>query len=76
MAYAKGRGIAHYQSCAVLQIGVRRVERWAVRLKRSGSMACTTCFGPGLRYAIVPLRFSRTAHRSTRRTAICNTAQL
>ena len=39
VAYAKGRGIAHYQSCAVLQIAVRRVERWAVRLKYRGTMA-------------------------------------
>ncbi len=38
MTYAKGRGITHGQSCAVLQIAVRRVERWAVRLKRQGSM--------------------------------------
>ena len=38
MAYAKGCGIAHYQSCDVLQIQVRRVERWAVRLKRRGTM--------------------------------------
>jgi len=38
VAYAKGSGIAHYQSCAVLQIAVRRVERWHVRLKCSGSM--------------------------------------
>ena len=38
MAYAKGRGIAHYQSCAVLQIEVRRVERWAVRLRHRGTM--------------------------------------
>ncbi len=38
MAYAKGRGITHYRSCAVLQIGVRRVERWAARLKCRGSM--------------------------------------
>ena len=38
VAYAKGCGIAHYQSCEVLQIQVRRVERWAVRLKRRGTM--------------------------------------
>lgn len=38
MAYGKGRGITPYRSCGVLQIAVRRVERWAVRLKRSGSM--------------------------------------
>jgi len=38
VAYAKGRGIAHYQSCAVLQHTGAAVERWAVRLKRRGSM--------------------------------------
>lgn len=39
VASAKGCGIAHYQSCEVLQIQVRRVERWAVRLKHRGTMA-------------------------------------
>jgi len=54
MAYAKGCGIAHYQSCAVLQIQVRRVERWAVRLKCRGTMAYGKAGPKQVVHAILP----------------------
>jgi putative transposase len=34
----KAQGIARYQSCALLQVKVRRVERWEARIRRIGSM--------------------------------------
>jgi putative transposase len=38
VAYAKASGISKYQSCELLQIHVRRIERWEARLKRCGIM--------------------------------------
>jgi hypothetical protein len=38
MAYAKSFGIARYQSCVLLQIQIRRIERWEARLKSSGTL--------------------------------------
>jgi len=34
----KAQGIARYQACALLQVKVRRVERWEARIRRTGSM--------------------------------------
>ena len=34
VAYAKASGIAKYQTCELLQIHIRRIERWEARLKR------------------------------------------
>jgi transposase InsO family protein len=34
----KGSGIARYWSCELLQINIRRIERWEVRMRNSGSM--------------------------------------
>ena len=47
-------GIPKYQTCAVLQIHVRRVERWLARHKQTGSMSD---FKPGPKHswhAIMP----------------------
>jgi len=38
VAYAKASGITKYQTCELLQIHVRRIERWESRLKHSGTM--------------------------------------
>jgi len=38
VAYAKSFGIAKYQTCELMQIHVRRIERWEARLKHSGAM--------------------------------------
>jgi putative transposase len=38
VAYAKEAGITRYQTCALLQINVRRIERWEARLRMSGAM--------------------------------------
>lgn len=38
VAYAKASGIAKYKSCELLQIHIRRIERWEARLKYSGAM--------------------------------------
>jgi transposase InsO family protein len=38
VAYAKASGIAKYQTCELLQIHVRRIERWEARQKQSGNM--------------------------------------
>ncbi len=35
----KEKGIARYQACELLQIKVRRIERWKARIKRTGSIA-------------------------------------
>ena len=34
----KAKGVARYQACALLQIKVRRIERWKERMKRTGNM--------------------------------------
>jgi transposase InsO family protein len=38
VAYAKDSGIARVRTCSVIQINCRRVERWTLRLKESGSI--------------------------------------
>jgi len=38
IAYAKTSGVARYQACKLLQIKVRRIERWKARIRRTGSM--------------------------------------
>lgn len=38
MAHAKASGIAKYKTCELLQIQIRRIERWESRLHRCGSM--------------------------------------
>lgn len=38
VSYAKASGIARYQSCELLQINVRRIERWESRLRSRGTM--------------------------------------
>jgi transposase InsO family protein len=38
VAYAKASGIAKYQTCELLQIHIRRIERWEARLKDCGTM--------------------------------------
>ena len=38
VAYAKASGIAKYQTCELLQIHIRRIERWEARLKHCGTM--------------------------------------
>ena len=35
----KAAGITQYQACELLQIKVRRIERWKARIQRTGSMA-------------------------------------
>ena len=35
----KASGIALYQACKLLQIKVRRIERWKARIRRTGSIA-------------------------------------
>ena len=55
IAYVKAKGIARYQACKLLQIKVRRIERWKSRIKRIGSMAYKK---PGPRqvvHAIMPV---------------------
>ena len=39
IASVKEAGVARYQACELLQIKVRRIERWKARIKRTGSMA-------------------------------------
>ena len=38
IASVKAKGVARYQACALLQIKVRRIERWKARIKRTGSI--------------------------------------
>ena len=38
IAYVKAKGIARYQACKLLQIKVRRIERWKERIQRTGSI--------------------------------------
>jgi transposase InsO family protein len=38
IASVKAKGVARYQACALLQIKVRRIERWEERIRRTGSM--------------------------------------
>lgn len=55
IACVKAKGIARYQACKLLQIKVRRIERWKARIKRIGSMAYKK---PGPRqvvHAIMPV---------------------
>jgi putative transposase len=55
IASVKAKGIARYQACELLQIKVRRVERWKAKIKSTGSIA----YGkPGPRrviHAIMPV---------------------
>jgi transposase InsO family protein len=39
IASVKEAGVARYRACKLLQIKVRRIERWKARIKRTGSMA-------------------------------------
>ena len=38
IASVKAKGIARYQTCKLLQVKVRRIERWKARMKRTGSI--------------------------------------
>ena len=55
IASVKGKGIARYRACKLLQIKVRRIERWEARIRDTGSIE----YGkPGPRkvvHAIIPV---------------------
>ncbi len=38
MGYAKDSGISRIRTCRVIQINIRRIERWTVRLQETGSL--------------------------------------
>ena len=38
IASVKAKGVARYQACVLLQIKVRRIERWEEKIRRTGSM--------------------------------------
>ncbi len=55
VAYAKASGIAKYQTCELLQINVRRIERWKCRLRRDGMMEYQKPGPKQVLHAITPI---------------------
>lgn len=55
IASVKAQGIARYQACALLQIKVRRIERWEARIRRTGSMEYWKAGPKQVVHAIMPV---------------------
>lgn len=55
IASVKSSGIALYQACKLLQIKVRRIERWKARIRRTGSIAYGKPGPTQVVHAIMPI---------------------
>ena len=55
IASVKAKGVARYQACALLQIKVRRIERWEEKIKRTGSMEYSRSGPKQVMHAIMPV---------------------
>jgi putative transposase len=55
VAYAKASGIAKYQTCELLQINIRRIERWEVRFKRNGAIDYQKPGPKQATHAVIPM---------------------
>jgi transposase InsO family protein len=55
IASVKAKGVARYQACALLQIKVRRIERWEEKIRRTGSMEYSRSGPKQVVHAIMPV---------------------